>query len=269
MTLTLHALWLHPLKSGAALSVEQGTVEPRGLAGDRVLMVVDARGEFLTQREHPALARVVTRPVDDARFEVRWGDVSLDVGPTGAPSEVRIWGDRVIARDCGDAVAELLGGALGRPVRLVGIGPEFDRPVDPTYAGPEDRVSFADGFPILVTTTASLAAAAALAGADIDARRFRPNLVIDGAAAFAEDEWASVRVGEVALELVKPCSRCEVLDVDPDTGARAPGLLAAITPSRRRGNKVLFGQNALVRRGGVVHVGDTVTVARRGALSAL
>jgi uncharacterized protein len=258
--LTVGALWIHPLKSGAALSVEEATVGPLGLVGDRELLVVDGRGDFLTQREHPELARVVVRPTDHAGvYELRVGDRVLRIEASGAPTSVTIWGDRVTAQDCGEAAAETLSSVLDRQVRLVGIGSAFDRPVDPSYAHPDDRVSFADGFPILVTTTASIVAAAALGVASVDARRFRPNVVIDGAEAFAEDAWRTLRIGDVHLELVKPCSRCQVLDVDPDTGAGAPGLLAAITPSRRRGNKVLFGQNALVRRGGVLRVGDPAT----------
>lgn len=259
MTLTIGALWLHPLKAGAALSVTEVTLGPRGLVGDRELMVVDLRGEFLTQREHPELARVVVRPLGDARFELHLG-AGLSVSPSGPPTPVTVWGDRVMANDCGDAAAELLSATLGRSVRLVGIGPTFDRPVDPSYAGPDDRVSFADGFPVLVTTSASIAAAGALGVPSVDARRFRPNVVIAGAEPFAEDGWRSLGTADVELELVKPCSRCQVLDVDPDTGQRAPGLLAAITPGRRRGNKVLFGQNALVRRCGALRVGDPVSV---------
>jgi uncharacterized protein len=259
VTLSVGALWIHPLKSGAALCVPEATLGPRGLVGDRELMVVDLRGEFLTQREHPELARIVLDPIDGTRFELRLG-AGLEVSPSGPPMPVTVWGDHVIASDCGDGAAQLLSAALGRPVRLVGIGPSFDRPVDPSYAGGEDRVSFADGFPVLVTTSASVAAAAALSGSAADARRFRPNVVIDGAEPFAEDGWHTLRIGDVQLELVKPCSRCQVLDVDPDTGTRAPGLLAAITPSRRRGNRVLFGQNALVRRCGALRVGDPCSI---------
>lgn len=261
--LVVGELYLHPVKSARAVRAMEADVGPTGLAHDREFMVVDPRGDFLTQREHPELARLGAR-IEDGVLVLEADDrrpVRVPVPPRGPQRTVSVWGDEVLADDCGAEAAGLLTNLLGRPARLVRTADGAVRAVDPAYAKEGDRVSFADGFPILVTTTASIEAVRerAVAGA-VDARRFRPNIVVAGAGAFDEDGWSAIEIGAVRLELVKPCSRCAIVDVDPDAGARHGGVLAALASFRSEGNKVLFGQNALVRRTGRIRVGDPVTI---------
>lgn len=258
---------VYPVKSGRGVRLDQAEVQREGLAHDRRFAVVDPQGDFLSQREAPALARLEARVTEEGLALAADGDATLvPWGALGPEREVTVWGDRVIAEDCGARAAGLVTSLIGTPARVVRAGARFDRPVDPAYGRADDRVSFADGFPLLVATRASVAAVAAVGGAD-DARRFRPNLLIDGAAAWDEDDWATIRVGAVEIDLVKPCGRCTMLDVDPSRGARAPGTLAALAKLRTRGQKTLFGQNGVARAGlgGVVRVGDPVVVVRRRA----
>lgn len=268
----VHALHVYPFKSARGLSPTRVAVGPLGLDGDRTFLAVhEATGEFVSQRTHPELARVVTR-LDDAHLEL-----DLPGYPTtrlarasdpGARSlDVTVWDDRVVAEDAGDEVADRLSHFLKTPVRVGRFGPRTRRPVSPRYAGPEDHATFADGFPVLVASTASLDAVTRDA-ATLDPSlvltmaRFRPNLVVEGLDAFEEDAVVEVHAGEAVLRLVKPCARCLMIDVDPETGEPARGALKALARSRTRGSEVYFGQNALVTRPGEVAVGDDVRVIR-------
>jgi uncharacterized protein YcbX len=259
------ALFVHPIKSGRAVEVERAGVTGLGLEHDRRFMVVDPRGRFVTQREHPALARVSAH-VEGNELHLVGDDRREVVVPTEGPGDVvraSVWGDDVEAIDCGAAAAGLLTNHLGTPARLVRMGASTARPVDPVFGQPGDLVSFADGFPLLIVTQASIRAVLAAAGAALDARRFRPNVVVEGAAAFDEDAWLELRLGEVRVDIVKPCGRCAMVDVDPDLGERAPGVLAELGRTRKRGGSATFGQNAIPRGEGTLHVGDEVVVTRR------
>ncbi len=143
---------------------------------------------------------------------------------------------------------------------LVHVDARMERPVDPRYAGPGERVGFADGFPLLLVSRASLEELNRRLPRPVTMEHFRPNLVLEGCEPFAEDSWKRLRVGGVELELVKPCARCVFTTVDPLTGVKARDgePLRTLTRFRRRDGKVLFAQNALVRRSGTLQVGDPV-----------
>ncbi len=270
-------LWLHPVKSCAAQAVRVMELVETGPVGDRAWMWIDdASGRFVSQRTHPALATVTAREVG-GRLELSVdGGPPLVVDPPAIDAPLRaveVWGDACTAVDAGDVPARWIGDRLGVTARLVlQRGPRVRRPkphLDAAQAGavasPPRHVSFADGYPVLVATSAAVEQITRRAARSADARRFRPNIVVAGAPAFAEDGWARVALGSAVLRLVKPCGRCGVLDVDPTTGARDPGLLAALRPDRARGGELVFGMNALVETPGVVRVGDAVRVLSSGA----
>jgi uncharacterized protein YcbX len=135
------------------------------------------------------------------------------------------------------------------------------RPVDPTYAEATDQVSFADGFPYLLASEASLADVSLRAGVELPMSRFRPNLGITGAPAFAEDDWARVRIGSIAFDVKKPCTRCVITTTDQDTGARmGKEPLETLAQYRRWHGRPIFGQNLIARGEGRLRVGDAVVV---------
>jgi uncharacterized protein YcbX len=246
--------------------LERALVTDRGLRDDRRFMVVDEHGRFLTQRELPAMARV--RPdLEGDVLTLRAPDrapLRVPREPEGTACEVVVWSDRCAAIDSGDDAARWLTDVLGRPARLVHMPSSTRRAADPGHARAGDLVSFADGFPFLLTTDTSLAAVNAALDAPVDVRRFRPNLVVSGAPApFAEDGWAEVGIGPVRFYPRKPCSRCAIVDVDPDAGARAPGVLGALATLHREGSRVFFGQNLVHDGEGVLEVGSPVSVTPR------
>lgn len=255
--LTLHALYRYPVKSLAAQPLGRAIVGPRGLAHDRTWMVVDAAGHQLTQRTLPRMVCLEARPVPGG-LALRDGLYSITVPvPEAGRCEVTVWEGPVAARDAGDLAASWLTERLGQSVRLVYQPSDFLRPVDARYAG-GDQVSFADGFPLLVVNLASVEATAAEAGIPADPLRYRPNLVIAGAEPFAEDHWRRLTIGEVVIDLVKPCARCVMVNNDPATGRSGTEPLTTLARTRKVANKVIFGQNALVRHGGSLRLGDTV-----------
>lgn len=256
------ALAIHPVKSARAVSVTEAVVTPRGLQHDRAFMVVDEQGDFITAREHPEMARLEAILEGDALRVVGDGgyDVRVSLTCEGERRRVRVWSDEVVAIDCGPEAAGLVTTHLGVLARLVRLPEEARRPVDPSFGEAGDIVSFADGFPLLLCSTASLDAVFRPLEMESDARRFRPNLVARADEAFCEDGWTRILVGEVPFDVVKPCSRCTMVDVDPDQGRNDGRVLASLVPTRKIRNKVLFGQNAIPRGGGVIRVGDEIRV---------
>lgn len=270
-------LTIYPLKSARGLPLEVARVEPRGLRWDRRWMVVDASGAFVTARGSPSLARVevaLDDPLGDAavltlRVPSRAGgghEVRVPSEASGPAVPVVVWGEHLSAVAPSPEADGALSEWLGAPARLVAFPEAAQRPCDPRYAAAGDHTAFADGFPVLVTTTASLAAVSQAAGAEVAMARFRPNLVLDNgddpSRAWEEDGWSHLALGEDAgftLRCVKPCARCVMVNVDPSTGRAGREPLRTLTRLRRHstsaGGGVHFGQNAVLDGEGLLPLG--------------
>ena len=272
--LRISALYVFPVKSCAGLRVDELTLDAMGAVGDRRFMLVDAHGRFVTQREHRALALVTAARANTGGVVLRSaGQAALAVEPPRRGSgerEAVVWDDSVRVRDCGEAAAEWFSALLGVAVRLVYLPDESVRGVDPSYAPSTARVSLADGFPLVVATEASLADLSTRAGTPLEMERFRPNIVVSGGRAWDEDRWETVRAGEVTLRLVKPCARCAITLIDPQSGVPGTEPLRALAGFRRgtdlgfRGANsasTYFSWNALHESLGTLRVGDAVTVS--------
>lgn len=260
--LHLAAIYRYPLKSAAGEPCERATLDRFGVAGDRRWLLVDPAGEFLSQRRLPALALLRALAAGDA-LRLEFAGEVMDVARPGisAPRRpVTVWGDRVDAADAGDAPAAWLGERLATTCRLVHMPDDCRRAVDPAHAPAQATVSFADGFPLLVLTQASLDSLNARLPAPVPMDRFRPNLVVAGAAPHAEDGWRQLRIGGNLLTLVKPCARCVIPSIDQATAARDPHINRVLASYRRRDGEVFFGQNAIHDGAGTLAVGDRVAV---------
>ena len=256
---------IYPVKGLRGFAVDEAVVEPWGLAGDRRFMVVDGASRFMTQREWPAMAVVAADLVSgELALSTRSGqDIRIPLPDATRPRVgVTIWKDRVPAVDCGSAVAAWLSDVLGTPCRLVHMSePATARATDPDFATSGDHVSFADGFPLLVTTQASLDDLNTRLAVPVTMGRFRTNLLVDGAEPWAEDEWRDLSVGEVRFAGVKDCARCAVTTVDQESGARSEDnepLRTLARFRRKAGGRIIFGQNLIPRRLGRIALGDPV-----------
>ncbi|ADO70638.1 MOSC domain protein [Stigmatella aurantiaca DW4/3-1] len=259
-------LFLYPLKSAAGVPLTEAQVEPLGVAHDRRWMVVSLGGAFFTGRKHPSLIRISALPSATGLRLSSPGfpELEVPVPPRDAPRlDVSIWNDICSAARAGEAADRWLSAFLGEPVCLVYVDDRMMRPVDPLYSVPGDKVGFADGFPLLLLSRASLEDLNQRLARPVSMLHFRPNLVVEGCEPFAEDTWKRLRIGDVELEVVKPCARCVMVNLDPRTAEQAPDgePLRTLTTFRRQlKNKVMFGQNVVVRRPGRFQVGDAVDV---------
>jgi uncharacterized protein YcbX len=271
-TTVLSALHIYPVKSLRAVSTRSAVVEPWGLASDRRWMLADAeRMKAVTQREQPRLALLAAEPVGGGGLRLTGpGLPPLEVPvPAPAPLEtVRLFSDKFEVVPAGAAADDWFSRYLDLPVRLTYLDdPAVRRPVEPGFSRPGDTVSLADGYPLLLTTTASLAALNSLiAGGERAAEgplpmsRFRPNAVVDGTAPWAEDDWRRVRIGEVTFRVPKPCGRCVVTTTDQDSGVRGKEPLHTLGKYRRFGTTLAFGQNLIPEHPGTLRVGDPLTI---------
>jgi hypothetical protein len=267
-------LFVYPVKSCAGVELSEAVLTETGLDLDRAWMVVDSQGEFVTQRELPRMALV--RP-QLKHFEVVLRApgmlaLHLAIDAVEQPSKVRLWDQEVSAYDMGDVAAQWFSDFLGRELRLVRFDPDHRRLSSMEWtAGVEALNQFSDGFPLLVTSEASLGElnqrlVAAGHGA-VGIERFRPNIVLSGLEAHDEDRLGLMRIAadqEVQLRAVKPCARCPIPNVDPATAQTDPAVTTALQAYRqneRLQGAVTFGMNAIVLQGAdqTLRVGQQVT----------
>ncbi len=269
MNVTITGLHYYPVKSCAGIAAEEVRLDRYGIEHDRRWMVVHPEGGFRTQRESPRMATISAKVEDGALVLAHPGGPPLRISCSGPEHPhsvtVRIWSDNCFAEDAGDEAAEWLSRYVEVPCRLVRMGHQYHRQVDPAYATPGEEVSFADGFPLLLISEESLEDLNSRLESPVPMNRFRPNMVVRGAGwPFAEDTWSTLtlqRTGDV-LRVVKPCARCQMPTIDQQIGRRTgPEPLETLTRYRREGNKVLFGQNLIHNWRGspiTLRVGDTL-----------
>ena len=261
--MSVHSLHIYPVKSCGGLTPNEALLIETGLDLDRAWMVVDEHNEFVTQRQWPRMALIQPTLKHDDLVLRAPGMLALHLSLNGVEGSVRakVWNDWVAAYDMGDLAAQWFSDFLGTKLRLVRFDPEQKRLSDAKWAGAvEAENAFADGFPMLVTSTASLHELnrhlAAQGHAAVTLARMRPNLVLDGLEAHAEDHLDEIHFdtpqGPVRLKLVKPCVRCSIPDVDPQTGE--PGhvvgdAMAGYRADPRMDGRITFGMNAVLLAG--------------------
>ncbi len=258
-------IMLYPIKSCAGVSVESARLEPRGFLWDRRYMLVDRRGRVLTQREHPKMARILVRKINNGWAIDTEGQETLelpDVLGNGPERTVRIWNDRLELAAVGKGCNKWFTEALGLPCQLMQMNEQHLRPIKAGRGRAGDLVSLADGAPVLLTSEASLAALNDRLENPLQMGRFRSNLVMNADDAFAEDSWRQIRVGEVEFDVEWSCTRCIVTTIDPETGSKDSDgePIRSLKEFRSGPEGVMFGQNLIPRHLGTVSVGDTIEV---------
>jgi uncharacterized protein len=264
----LASLHVYPVKGCRAVDLDEAAVEPWGLAGDRRWLIVDADCQFMTQRKHPALARVVVTRGPGADITV--SSDGCPALPVAAPDEsaellkVTIWRSTVLAAAAGREADAWFSAYLGEAVRLVYLDDPTRRAVDPEYGADGDTVSFADGYPLLITSTASLGQLndwlTAAGHQPVPMNRFRPNVVLSGYEPWDEDRWRRIRIGAVSFRVAKPCGRCVVTTTDQATGERGSQPLRMLAVRRRLRQELVFGQNLIPDSTGYIRVGDPIEI---------
>lgn len=273
---TLSGLFVHPVKSCAGVALREARLMETGLDLDRAWMVVDPGGRFVTQRQLPRM--VLVQPQIKALEVVLRapGMLALHLGidEVEQPRRVFVWEDAVEAWDMGDVAGQWFSDFLGHPgLRLVRFDPAVTRLAARQWTGNvRAPIEFADGFPLMLLSEASLDGLnqrlRAAGHAAVGMERFRPNLVLAGLEAHDEDRVSELRIasaeGEVVLRLVKPCLRCPMPNVDPASGEVAPQVLTELSAYRghpKMRGAIAFGMNAVILQGAghTLRVGDAVT----------
>lgn len=280
----INQLLLYPVKSLGAISVAEAVVEARGFRHDRRFMLVtpdtdeagQPYGHMMTQREFPQMALVDLAFGPNDTLQIWQRAMPADVltlplipSPTGETLTVSVWDSADFVAQCvGSEADEWFSRVLQTPCRLVFMLGE-ERTISSGYRRPEGHdpapvVSFADGFPYLTIGLESLAELNRRLSEPVEMARFRPNMVLEGTTGpHDEDTWAYFRVGELDFFSVKPCARCVMTTIDPQTAQTGKEPLKTLTTYRRLDNKILFGQNVMAGGTGVVRVGDPLVIVER------
>jgi len=264
--ITLSQLAIYPIKSCAQIALHKADISPFGLAMDRRWMLVDENGTMLTQRKHPRLC-LIQPELNNRALRIQAPDMPVLQVPeintrdnTLLETTASVWNDSCRAIDCGEAAARWFSDFLGISARLVFFPDNEERQVDLNYARKGDKTAFSDGFPYLLISQESLDDLNNRLDTPVEMKRFRPNLVVRGATAFAEDQWQKIRMGEVSFRLVKPCSRCIIPSINPATAEKTTEPLKTLSGYRMRDNKIFFGQNVIAEGSGRLETGMQVEV---------
>ncbi len=259
----VESLHIYPVKSCRGMDVGEATLDRLGFVGDRRYMIVDPENRFITAREYPRLVLVSTTLRESIVCLEAPGMPSLCFEPPTGNTlrSVRVWEDDCEAMDADDSAAVWFSRYLGFPVRLVHTKNEFHRLIDSTYNPGGRHVHFGDAYPLMVMSSASLEDLNSRLDQPLPMRRFRPSLVISGCRPFEEDTWRTIRIGSIECRVVKPCSRCVLTTVDPETGDKGHEPLRTLSTYRRAPDgKINFGQNVIHDAEGTIRVGDAVEV---------
>lgn len=265
---TLSRLFIHPVKSMRGIGLTHALADVSGFAFDRIFMLTETDGTFITARQFPQMVRFIPSPLHDglhltasdgSSAVVRFSDFASDNAPT------EVWGNHFTAHIAPEAINRWLSGFFARDVQLRWIGQAPSRRVKRHEGVP---LSFADGYPYLLANEASLRDLQNRCKASVQMEQFRPNIVVTGAQPWEEDTWKVIRIGSVIFDVAKPCSRCIFTTISPEKGQKHPAgeplkTLQSFRTAQDNGD-VDFGQNLIARNSGVIRVGDEVEILATG-----
>ena len=265
--LVVDSLHVYPLKGTAGFSPRTWPVDERGLRHDRRFMVVDGEGLFISQRTNPRMA-LIGAAISDAGLRITSAVGTLDVAfPSSSAPTLRatVWDDCFDVRVSDPTASRMLSEVLGAPAQLVWMDDDCERLTSVKRGAPRRHLSLADAAPLLLTTTAALEElnTRLMRGGSsaIPMDRFRPNVVVRGATAGADDAWRTLRIGSAAFRVSNACKRCKVITIDQSTGEFAGNEpLATLATYRAEGPSVTFGQHMMAEASGSISIGDSVAI---------
>lgn len=256
-------LHIYPIKSLQGIEVKEAKVLEKGFEFDRRWMIVDVRNKLVTQRTHPHLSQVQLQiqeteivlghnEMDDVRIPLQ-----LEQGPS---AEVVVWEDEIEAITAPDHINQWISKIAQEDCRLVFMSEDASRPVKRIKARNNEHVSFADGYPYLIISEASLKDLNDRMEVSLPMHRFRPNIVVTGVDAYAEDTWQDFQIGNISFYAAGRCKRCVFTTIDQATGQKGVEPLKTLATYRREGKEVVFGLNAIASEIGTINVGDQLEV---------
>lgn len=264
--IVVSGIFIYPVKSFAGISIQSSELDSMGLNYDRRWMVVTTEGKFITQRTLPKMALIKTAINEEGHLTLSTeGKSNHQVAAVNNDSEkmdVVIWRDKLQVQKASDETDQWISDVLEIDCHLVYISNDVERQCNLEYAKQGDRTGFADGYPMLMVSEESLEDLNGRLDKAVEMRRFRPNIVIKGCDAFAEDKMEAFRIADVPMKGVKLCDRCPMPTVDPDKGERdGQEPIITLAKYRKWEGKVFFGMNVIHRELGVIKVGDELVEA--------
>jgi uncharacterized protein YcbX len=261
----LKAIYIYPIKSMGGISLQKAVLGPRGVPLDRRWILTDLDGNMLTQRTHQRMALFETR-LDEEGILVFPPDKEDEEDNILIPfdfyeeeeAEIQVWDTKGKASALGQAFDLWFSFHLQTPCRIWFMPEDSNRKLESSYTEYRGPMSFADGWPLLMLSEASLQGLNQQLDEAVLMDRFRPNLVVEGIFPFQEDGWSRVQIGEAIIEGGKPCGRCTVITVNQQTGEKGQEPLRTLAAWRRQNNNAVFGWNMFSREGGEVAVGDSI-----------
>ncbi len=261
----LDQISIYPIKSCGSIQPVSAEVLDRGFKLDRRWLLIDESGIFISQRNTPELSQISLQ-LEGKDLVVRHQNADSMVLPLNVSTQTlqkaTIWNDTVEGVHLGVSYDQWFSEILGKKVQLIFMSDDVHRPLNKNRL-PQDRsfeVSFADGYPYLLTSQSSLDDLNHRLTQPVPMERFRANLVVSGFTAFAEDGWEKIRIGSVEFLVVKPCARCQITTIDQKTGSASKEPLKTLATYRKKDGQVLFGMNLVALGSGTVHQDDTVTI---------
>lgn len=258
------ALSIYPVKSCRGVSLSSAQLESFGLKDDRRWMVVDEKGVMLTQRKIAKMCLIQPELTSQGLIlkTASMADLNIEIPLANKKVSVTVWGDHCQAYDAGDEAANWLSQVLSTNCRLVYFPDDEFRQVDLDYANEGDKTAFSDGFPLLLISQASLDDLNQRLATPVPMSRFRPNIVVTGCEAFAEDTWKEIRIANMTFRIVKPCSRCVIPSINIETAQREEEPLKTLVSYRKQDKKIFFGQNVIANMTGKIDVGMEVDIIK-------
>ena len=264
--LTITDLWIYPIKSIGGIQLTSSKVEHRGLQYDRRWVLADLNGMFISQREFPELA-LLQPSIEGDTIIIQHKQKDLapltfsTKEPDSNPINVTVWDDTMPAKPVSEKASQWFSDYIGKPAQLLYMHNDSIRQADQRYAINEsDKVSFADGYPILIISEESLEQLNSLASEEVPMGRFRANVIVKGGEAHIEDRVKRLKVGETEWHGVKPCARCVMTTIDLDTAQKRREPLLTLSKYRRVKSKILFGENFIPMSEGQVEVGQELSI---------
>lgn len=262
----LSEIWVYPIKSLPGIRVKSAMVLEKGLKGDRRFMLIDEHGVFMTQRNYPQMA-MFDVSMEQEVIRVRLNSMdrlgTLFITNEGHTNEkgtikTRVWDDEVEVYEMNQAYSKWFSETLDVICKLVYFPEKGVRRIDPKYVVEEHHVSLADGYPYLIIGTNSLADLNDRVGQSLSMKRFRPNFVFENGTPYEEDGWKNFGIAEVCFSGVKPCARCAIPSIDPETGIKGDEPLRTLATYRKKDSKIYFGQNVIALNHGEIKEGDEI-----------
>jgi uncharacterized protein YcbX len=263
MKYKIKSLHIYPVKSFGGYQVNQMDIISTGPKYDRKWMVIDEKGQFLTQRQNPKMSQVNVKIIEDAHVEltapgVDFIDFGINEFDATTSIDVTIWKQKAKAHEVDPEVSQWVSDFLGQPCRLVRMSDEFERPIDKDYG--KGVINFTDGFPFLILSVQSLELLNQKLNKAFAMKRFRPNIVVQLDEPHQEDYWTQIQIGDVLFRGAKLCSRCKITTIDPMTGKFGEEPLKTLSEYRKTDQGIVFGKNFVHENLGAIRVGQDVEV---------